>query len=217
MHYLKCNSCGHLNELKSEYMTFCTSCNKKLENNYSDWKIRNSDQSFDEFKQVMCTTEAIEASKELPKTKNHKGLKFGITFVLVFAIAFAIFYALGQIGGESLARLIQKTTFDKTLMVTASELNKSCPIMIDKATRLDNAIALPNNVFQYNYTLVDISKDSVNIDELRAYLEPNITNFVKTNPDMQTMRDNKVQVNYYYKDKSGVYLFIISVKPEQYE
>lgn len=213
MHYLKCNHCGHLNELKSEYMTFCTNCNKKLENNYSEWKIRNSDQSFDEYKHAVCTTEAIESAKELPKAKNGKGLKYWIAF----AAAFAIFYAVGQIGGESLAGLFRKPAFDKVLMITASELNKSCPIMIDNATRLDNAIALPDNIFQYNYTLIDMSKDSVNIDELQAYLKPTIANFVKTNPDMQTMRDNKVQVNYYYKDKAGVYLFTISVKPEQYE
>ncbi|WP_461637436.1 hypothetical protein [Labilibaculum euxinus] len=213
MHYLKCNNCGHLNELKSEYMTFCTKCSKKLENNYSDWKIRNSDQSFDEYKQAVCTTEAIESLKEIPKAKQRKGLKYWIAF----AVAFAIFYAIGQIGGESLAGLFRKTTFDKVLMEMAGELNKSCPIMVDNATRLDNAVALPDNVFQYNYTLIGMNKDSVNIEELKSYLKPTIINSVKTNPDMQGMRDNKVKVNYYYKDKSGVYLFTISVKPEQYE
>lgn len=89
--------------------------------------------------------------------------------------------------------------------------------MIDNATRLDNVIALLDNVFQYNFTLVSMTKDSININELKGYLEPSIINFVKTNPDMQTMRDNKVTINYYYKDKEGVYLFTISVKPEQYE
>ncbi|MBN2597392.1 MAG: hypothetical protein JXR82_11465 [Marinifilaceae bacterium] len=194
-------------------MTFCTKCSKKLGNNYSDWKVRNSDQSFEEYKQAVCTTESIDLSKESPKVKNKKGLKYWIAF----AVAFAIFYAIGQIGGESLAGLFRKTTFDKALIETASELNESCPIMIDNATRLDNAIALPDNVFQYNYTLIGMSKDSVNIEELKSYLEPTITNYVKTNPDMQSMRDNKVQMKYYYKDKSGVYLFTISVKPEQYE
>ncbi|WP_320019299.1 hypothetical protein [Labilibaculum manganireducens] len=213
MHYLKCNNCGHLNELKSEYMTFCTKCSKKLENNYSDWKNRNSDRSFDEYKQVVCTTEAIESLKEIPKSKQRKGLKYWIAF----AVAFAIFYAVGQIGGESLAGLFRKTTFDKALMEMAGELNKSCPIMVDNATRLDNAVALPDNVFQYNYTLISMSKDSVNIEELKSYLEPTIINSVKTNPDMQGMRDNKVQMKYYYKDKWGVYLFTIAVKPEQYE
>jgi hypothetical protein len=52
---------------------------------------------------------------------------------------------------------------------------------------------------------------------LKEYLEPNITNFVRTNPDMKFQRDNKVTINYYYKDKDGNYLFTISVTPGQYE
>ncbi len=30
MHYLKCDQCGHLNEAKTEYLTFCTACNKRI-------------------------------------------------------------------------------------------------------------------------------------------------------------------------------------------
>jgi len=213
MHYLKCNNCGHFNEVKTEYLVFCTNCNKKFDNSYSEWTKRNSEKSFEDYKQLICTTEKTDLLKDLPKTKKIKGLKYWIGF----AVAFAIFYAIGQIGGEKLAGLFRKPAFDKALMETASEINKSCPIMIDNATRLDNAIALPDNVFQYNYTLVSMTKDSINIEELKGYLEPTITNFVKTNPDMKTMRDNKVTVNYYYKDKAGLYLFTISVKPEQYD
>lgn len=213
MHYLKCNHCGHFNEVKTKYLVFCESCSKKLDNTFNEWANRNPDKSFEDYKQLICTTEKTDLSKELHKTKNIKGLKYWIGF----AVAFSVFSVIGQIGGEKLAGLFRKPAFDKALMETASEINKSCPIMIDNATRLDNAVALPNDVFQYNYTLVSMTKDSVNIDELKAYLEPAITNFVKTNPDMQTMRDNKVTVNYYYKDREGVYLFTISVKPEQYE
>lgn len=212
MHYLKCNKCGHLNEVKTEYLVFCTNCNKKLENCYSEWSIRNSDKTFEEYKELICTTEKADASKELTKTRKVKGLKYWIGF----AVIFAFFSVIGQMGGEKLIELFRKPAFDKAMMEAANEINKSCPIMIDNATRLDNAIALPNNVFQYNYTVVTMLKDSVNIDELKNYLEPTIINSVKTNPQMQTMRDNKVTVNYYYKDKVGVHLFTISVKPEQY-
>ncbi len=37
-------------------------------------------------------------------------------------------------------------------MEIASEINKSCPMMIDKETQFDNALAMPGKVFQYNYT-----------------------------------------------------------------
>ena len=89
--------------------------------------------------------------------------------------------------------------------------------MIDSETRLDNTITLPPKIFQYNYTLVNIEKETVDIIALKEYIEPNITNFVRTNPDMKFQRDNKVTVNYYYQDKDRNYLFTISVTPEQYE
>ena len=54
--------------------------------------------------------------------------------------------------------LFKPPTFDKQMMKTASEINKSCPIMVDAETRLDNTVALPNKTIQYNYTLVNIEK-----------------------------------------------------------
>lgn len=213
MYYLKCKSCGHLNEVKSEYLIFCSNCNKKLENNYSDWIKRNSEKTFDDWKQLFCTTEITTPTNKTSTQKKIKGLKYWIGF----AVAFAIFYAIGQLGGEKIAEVFRKPAFDKALMKTANEINKSCPIMVDNATRLDNAVALPDNVFQYNYTLISTNIDSVNVDDVKNYLEPTITNFVKTSPDMKEMRDNNVTVNYSYKDKAGVFLFTISVKPEQYK
>lgn len=88
--------------------------------------------------------------------------------------------------------------------------------MIDNATRLDNTLALPDNTFQYNYTLT-VVKDSLDVDALRNYVEPRIINTIKTEPQMKIIRDNKTTVNYSYKDVEGVTLFTISVKPDQYE
>ncbi|MEO6902126.1 MAG: hypothetical protein ABI315_03150 [Bacteroidia bacterium] len=213
MKYLKCNNCGHLNEVKTEYLMLCSKCNKKLENNYSDWKKRNSDKSFDDYKNLICTTEINEASPVKTKSNKTKGLKYWIGFAFIFAI----FYAVGQLGGEKIVGLFRKPVYDKAMMKIANEINKSCPVMVDSITRLDNAVALPGNVFQYNYTGINMVKESVDIEAMKNYLEPTTINFVKTNPDMQMVRDNKVTVNYYYKDKKGVYLFTISVTPEKYE
>ena len=213
MYFLKCDNCGHLNEVKTEYLTFCKSCNKVLKNNYSDWLKTNRDKSFDDFKLIICTTELTETSKNVEKSNGPGRLKFWIGF----AITFAIFYAIGQFGGEQIHGLFKKPVFDKVMMEAASEINKTCPVMVDNATRLDNSIALPNNVFQYNYTLLSTVQDSIDIDGLRNYLEPRIVNDVKTNPGMKFIRDRKVTVNYSYKDKTGVSLFTISVKPNQYQ
>ncbi|PKL85317.1 MAG: hypothetical protein CVV22_08615 [Ignavibacteriae bacterium HGW-Ignavibacteriae-1] len=108
-------------------------------------------------------------------------------------------------------------SFDKVMMAAASELNKSCPMMVDQYTRLDNTIAMPNNSFQYNYTLVDIDRANVNLDTMRKYVEPSIINNVKTNPDMKIYRDNQTTFVYYYKDKNGEFAFKVNVTPEMYE
>jgi hypothetical protein len=213
MYFLKCSNCGHFNEVKTEYLTFCKSCNKVLKNNYSDWIKVSPGKSFDDFKQLICTTEATETIKSGSKSHRAKGLKYWIGFT----IALAIFYAIGQFGGEKISGFFKKPAFDKAMVDIANEINKTCPIMVDNATRLDNSIALPNNVFQYNYTLVMMVKDSINLNDLRNYLEPRILNDVKTNPGMKFIRDNKVTVNYSYKDMTGVNLFTISVSPEQYQ
>lgn len=63
-------------------------------------------------------------------------------------------------------------SFDKEMMQAASEINKTCPVMIDEQTRLDNTVALPDNSFQYNYTLVNLTKAEINLDTVRKYLEP---------------------------------------------
>lgn len=213
MHYLICGKCGHYNEVKSEYLVFCSNCKKKLENNYSDWSNRNPDKTFEDFKEIICTTESPNHSNEKTKTKKVKGLKYWIGFT----IGFAIFLVIGQLGGEKIAELLRKPAFDKALMATASEINKSCPIMVDNETRLDNTIALPEKVFQYNYTLISTVKDSIDIEVLKSYLEPILKNFVRTSPDMQTMRENKTSLNYYYKDMNGSHILTITIRPEDYK
>lgn len=118
----------------------------------------------------------------------------------------------------SLEQYFFKTpTIDETMMELASEMNKSCPVMIDGETRLDNTIALPDKVFQYNYTLVNMVKSTTDTLALKNKLAPTIANFVRTNPQMKFQRDNKATLNYLYKDQTGQYLFLISITPDQYE
>ena len=99
---------------------------------------------------------------------------------------------------------------------TATEINKLCPILVDSETRLENTIVLPSNVFQYNYTLMNIEKGSIDIALLKNEMEPDITNFVCTSPDMKVLRDNKVTINFQYSDKDGNHLFTISVASKLY-
>ncbi|MGB0869450.1 MAG: hypothetical protein ACPGSD_07620 [Flavobacteriales bacterium] len=113
--------------------------------------------------------------------------------------------------------LFAPPSFDKVLMTTASELNKSLPLMVDRDTQLDNTIALPNNVFQYHYTLINSVIDKIEIKKMEEFLEEQLLNNIKSNPDLKTFRDNNVTMNYSYKDKNGEFITKISITPDEYK
>lgn len=140
------------------------------------------------------------------KKKNDSGIAkyIGIAFGILLVYGIKYF-------------LIDRSAFDKALMQAASEINKSCPIMLDSETRLDNAIALPGNVFQYNYTLVNMQKSAIDTPALKNILTPQMQNFVRTNPEMAFARDRHVTLNYYYKDKDAQYAFTVTITPEDYK
>ncbi|RUT73040.1 hypothetical protein [Ancylomarina longa] len=129
---------------------------------------------------------------------------------------------VGLIIGLGVAFLVKQflftpVSFDKAMMQAASQINESCPIMVDQETRLDNAIALPDNILQYNYTLVKMVKDSIDIAAFQNYMQPMIENNVKTNPDLKMYRDNKTTMAYNYRDKNGVFLTKILITSKQYQ
>lgn len=128
---------------------------------------------------------------------------------------------VGAVAGVLIAVVIQQQffkvpSFDKMLMKVASELNESCPMMVDGETRLDNAITLPEKIFQYNYTLVNLPIDSIDIQGFVDYMRPQILNNVKTNPDLKLFRENEVTMSYYYKDSKGTFVSKIIITPDQY-
>lgn len=161
-----------------------------------------------------CGFELPKIKIEIPPIQKKTELKDNkkkITSLIVGIIAFGVSYFAVQ------HFIFKKPSFDKQMMEVASQINESCPIMVDSETRLDNAITMPENIFQYNYTLVNLEKANVNTEEMKNFLEPTIINSVKTTPQMELQRKNKTTINYHYKDKNGVFLLLISVTPDKYE
>ncbi len=163
-----------------------------------------------------------ECGYELPKAaitqveepKAEKGKwnnKNKVVLLVSFAVAFILFFYVGQHFAT------QYFSIDKNMLKMASALNESCPVMVDSETRLDNTMAMKDKVFTYYYTLVNIDKNEVDPAQMKATIQPRIINIVSTNPDMQAMRDLGVTFKYSYKDKNGVFLFEISVGPDQYQ
>lgn len=77
MYYLKCKHCNHLNEVKSEYMVVCGLCNRKLEDNFKDWKTCHPGGTFEDFRKEVCLTEEQVKKGDLSKPtgkRNRKGI-----------------------------------------------------------------------------------------------------------------------------------------------
>ena len=144
--------------------------------------------------------------KEEPKKKN---TPFGTKSIIGMVIGFSLMFGIQSY-------FTRPITFDKALMSIAKEINKNCPIQVDADTRLDNTMTLPENIFQYNYSLVNTEQKDIDTNYLIEYLKPTIHNYVRTSSQMKNIREKKVIINYSYSDKNGVHLFIISVKPEDY-
>ena len=108
-------------------------------------------------------------------------------------------------------------TAKNPLKLIANEMNKSCPMMVDEETRLDKVTLPSKTVFQYNYTLINYEKTEIDTVKIKSNLELNIIQLIKTNPQMEYQRQNKVTMNYIYNDKNGDYLMSIIITPELYK
>lgn len=184
----QCSNCNAYNDNKARY---CSICGHALPGNITE---NQEDEA--------APAKAVKLKKRT--TLTILGVIFGI------AVFLALYF--------SMQKLFHKPpSFDKVMTAAASELNKMCPMMLDSETRLDNVMTLPPNIFQYNYTLVNYEKESVDTLAMKEYLEPQTINFVRTSPDMQYARDNNAVINYSYKDKNGNYLFKISISSKQYK
>ena len=74
MNYLICNYCQYNNPINSERIVFCKKCNKKLENNFIDWRKSKMDNSFDTF----LITQTIRNTKELKNFELEKKSNYSL-------------------------------------------------------------------------------------------------------------------------------------------
>jgi hypothetical protein len=90
-YFLVCRHCGHYNEFRTGYLTFCESCNHKLENNFQDWLKNHPGKNIADFRSEVCVkqhTEPIQAPS---------GNKFPVRYFVAagaFLLAVIIFIAM---------------------------------------------------------------------------------------------------------------------------
>ncbi|NSL90269.1 hypothetical protein [Chitinophaga solisilvae] len=110
MKYLVCDSCGHANALKSEYLTFCDECGKKLPHTFAEWRKLHPMATFPEYRESVGIaikekkTNAIGAwmKQQLQPANRGKVILFFSLVLVLMATAgtlfgkravFSLFYA----------------------------------------------------------------------------------------------------------------------------
>lgn len=101
-----------------------------------------------------------------------------------------------------------------------AKYNKNCPLTIQEGIRLDS-VSLPRlpdeSAVQYNLTLLNVEKETAEINVIKTEIEKSLISTAKANPGLQVFRDNDYTLIYNYKDKKKVFLFDVKILPDQYK
>lgn len=95
-----------------------------------------------------------------------------------------------------------KKAIHKKLTEMALNLNESTPVMLDNFTRFDNATVTDENIFQYNYTVLNTQNPDSLIKEVESSLRDNIRQEFRTNPQLLFFKENNVSIEYVYNDEN---------------
>jgi hypothetical protein len=102
------------------------------------------------------------------------------------------------------------------LTALVANYKNACPIMISNDIRMESVNTLPHNTIQYDFTLVRVQKENIDVEALKKSVEKEIIISSKTNPSFEAFRDNGSTVIYNYKDGNEKELFKITLTPEMY-
>jgi hypothetical protein len=149
------------------------------------------------------------------RTYGKKGILakalFGIIIPLVLAVVAIPNFMAAR--AKALKNRQYQMSAEGQLKAIADQINKGGKKMVDEATRLEGAEALPNKTLLYNYTLITKTSSEIPPDALNRIVRPNVVKAYSTHPDMKMLRDNGITLTYRYRDKAGQLVGDFSVGP----
>jgi len=100
-----------------------------------------------------------------------------------------------------------KKDLQEEMQITAQKMNKKCPRMIDKITRLDRVEVKPGRQMHYHYSIISLSRAEVDTKKLAMAMKPILSRKCQQHRSLRLLVKNKVQLFHHYKDKDGKFLF----------
>ncbi|GIQ60288.1 hypothetical protein ACHRVW_13660 [Flavobacterium collinsii] len=116
-----------------------------------------------------------------------------------------------------LYRSFKEPVTDKGMIELVAKYNENCPLVIQEGIRLDNVTLPKDKVVQYNLTLLNVEKETAEIETIKQNIEASLLSTVKANPGLKAFRDSDFTLIYNYDDKKENYLFQITITPNQYK
>ncbi len=130
-----------------------------------------------------------------------------VVFIVSFAVAyFAVDYFFSR----------NEATPNEMLVTVSKEMNKTMPKMMDAETRLDST-SVENSTLNYHYTLVNVVKDSteIDLDEVKNTMKSRAQINIDTNEAMKDYRENDISLQYIFVDKEQNKVFDYTVKHQK--
>lgn len=132
-----------------------------------------------------------------------------LLIIIVVAVGLAVFFQffLSENAGEvntEVVELVQK-------------YNKNCPLVIQEGIQLDSVSLPEERVIQYNLTLLNVAKETAEINVIQEEIRKSLISTAKENPGLKVFRDNDYTLNYHYSDKKKDFLFDVKILPDQYK
>lgn len=159
------------------------------------------------------------------KKKLIQGLINFVVTIVLFIIAFVIYEGIKSGPKEPPITASQDTILtdeqsDKVLQMSANEVNKTLPMMIDSSLRADNCLTYSGKKIQYRFTYINKSKSQFSDDIFKRVADkakPKIINAIRTTPNMEFARKIHATFIYSYYDKDGNYLYGITINSNDYK
>ncbi len=112
MFFIKCENCGFENPLQTEYLTFCSHCGKKLQQNFKDWKKSHPTKEFEDFKAEAGSK--VVATSIIVKRAGFPVFKVFVAFsITIIAILFFYLIHNGSFSGIFLSRFVPETVLQQ--------------------------------------------------------------------------------------------------------
>lgn len=138
-------------------------------------------------------------------TKGKKSTVLIISAIVAFSLALILYYSF------------KEPVADKEMVELVAKYNASCPLTIQAGIRLDNVTLPKDKVVQYNLTLLNVEKETAEIELIKENIKESLLSTVKANPGLKAFREQGFTLIYNYDDKKEDYLFEITITPEQYK